>query len=438
MLPFYSDKEGKRFREFSNFYQHARPFEFVLPSFAQRAGFPRSVWCDFSEKAIMASKATLMGDLEIFNEIDAARDPKSCKALGRGVRDFDDDLWQRHLEEVAFEVVRQKFMSEKRLRELLLSTGAKILVEAAPNDRIWGAGLPLSDGRIRDPSQWQGRNILGYALMRARDHIRGLRARPDGPDGNAPDEPIREPRRSSAPCADTSEAILQVDDTTDITPDEAHAPGFQLPVMNDANGSPLLLYRDGGEPGTERLSKALLGGPLRIMFLDVDGVLNKRDFTSSVEDDAELLSPSCLAHLRSTLEATGVRIVLSSTWRSEEQLRTTIVSTLESMRPGCVVGQTPQDISYRNDMRPDEIAGFLALPTVAEALAIPTSSWCAVDDMDLIRQAEALSRKKQHHRVYDLLPSFRTRFIKTDKSVGLDGPGGARILHVLSSELSRT
>jgi len=173
VIGFYSDRPGHQFREFSNFFRHARPFNFTLPTFAWREGFPTSVWCSFSEKAIMATKAALMGDLEIFGEIDKADDPKSCKALGRGVRNFNDKLWQRHLEQIAFEVVRQKFESDRELRELLLSTGDKILAEAAPNDCIWGIGLPRSDPRVNDPEQWCGRNILGKALMRARDHLRG-------------------------------------------------------------------------------------------------------------------------------------------------------------------------------------------------------------------------------------------------------------------------
>eukprot|EP00930_Biecheleria_cincta_P038030 TRINITY_DN26129_c0_g1_i1.p1 TRINITY_DN26129_c0_g1~~TRINITY_DN26129_c0_g1_i1.p1 ORF type:complete len:531 (+),score=99.51 TRINITY_DN26129_c0_g1_i1:60-1652(+) len=180
VIAFYSDREGNQFREFSNFFRHRQPFEFHLPTLAQRSGFPTSLWCSFSEKAIMATKAALMGDLEIFHEIEQAVDPKDCKSLGRGVRNFDEGLWQKHLEEVAFEVVRQKFDSEKSLRELLLSTGDKILAEAAPRDAIWGIGLPSSDPRSHDPSQWCGRNILGYALMRARKHFRSRVQQPSG------------------------------------------------------------------------------------------------------------------------------------------------------------------------------------------------------------------------------------------------------------------
>jgi len=195
VIGFYSDRAGNPYREFSNFYRHERPFEFTLPGFAQRDGFPTSVCCSFSEKGIMATKAALMGDLDTFREIDTVDDPKSCKALGRSVRNFDDEIWRRHLEQTAFEVVRQKFESEKRLRELLLSTGSSILAEAAPNDCVWGIGLRLSDSRVKDPSQWCGRNILGTALMRTRDHLRGC------DPGIAADAPVVEQLPSNAVAA---------------------------------------------------------------------------------------------------------------------------------------------------------------------------------------------------------------------------------------------
>lgn len=175
VIAFYSDREGRKYREFSNFYRDSKvpPFNFVLPDYARMDGLPETVLCEFSEKAIMLVKAGLMGDKEAFESIMAASNPKDCKALGRGVQNFDEDIWKSHLEETAYEVVRQKFDSCQLLRDVLLSTGDSILAEAAPNDAIWGIGLSIDDDLAYDPMRWCGQNVLGYALMRARCYLRG-------------------------------------------------------------------------------------------------------------------------------------------------------------------------------------------------------------------------------------------------------------------------
>jgi len=53
----------------------------------------------------------------------------------------------------------------------LLMTGSKILVEASPEDCIWGVGLEENDPLILDEANWKGQNLLGKALMKVRDVI---------------------------------------------------------------------------------------------------------------------------------------------------------------------------------------------------------------------------------------------------------------------------
>jgi len=173
VLLFYGHGHTWQYREFSNFYWHKAPFKYVLPNYAHKEGLPKEVWCEFSEKAIMATKAALMGDAEIFREINGTSDPATCKQFGREVKNFDESLWQKHLPDIAFEVCRQKFESQDTLRQLLLSTGDRIIAEAAPTDSIWGIGLSTTDIEAQDPSKWKGSNILGEALMQARTALRG-------------------------------------------------------------------------------------------------------------------------------------------------------------------------------------------------------------------------------------------------------------------------
>mmetsp|Transcript_48476 Transcript_48476/g.112343 ORF Transcript_48476/g.112343 Transcript_48476/m.112343 type:complete len:230 (+) Transcript_48476:52-741(+) len=201
-----------------------------------------------------------------------------------------------------------------------------------------------------------------------------------------------------------------------------------LPVMDGPDDKPLCLYQD-CISGESLLPKAVAAGSgVRLLFLDVDGVLNQRAFTSTADDDSGMLSAECMAYLGAVLEADGF-VVLSSTWRSDRELRNVVVSQLERLKPGCVVGQTPQDPSFRNDMRPQEIAAFLSFSEVAASVV----TWCAVDDMDLLRQAAALAKRCKALR--QILPEFQQRFVKTDKHVGLDASGATAILRVLGSPI---
>ena len=172
---------SKEFGEFSNFWASSPPFDFVLPEYARHPDLPDKVSCEFSEKAIMLVKAALMKDRDTFMKVVQAKDPKTTKALGRAVSPWDQELWDAHLEDVAFEVVRQKFGADDELRRVLLSTGDHVLAEATRNDSIWGIGLNVGDPRVQCQSLWRGRNVLGFALMKTRDHLRGLPAVAGGP-----------------------------------------------------------------------------------------------------------------------------------------------------------------------------------------------------------------------------------------------------------------
>lgn len=141
----------------------------------------RIVWCAFSEQAIMLCKAAAMGDRDGFVRIVTARDatPAQIKRLGRQVQGFDDGLWAEIECSVAYAVVYQKFSKVKGLKEILLATEDWVLAEATSNDRNWGIGLDKGDTRTQDPKLWQGTNMLGWALMMARQTLRGTKAAPD-------------------------------------------------------------------------------------------------------------------------------------------------------------------------------------------------------------------------------------------------------------------
>lgn len=124
-----------------------------------------------AEQFMMAQKALFFEDEDTYEEIMDTDDPEEQKRLGRLVQNFDEDRWS----EVAIEIVTTgnyaKFDQNPELKEWLLSTGDKILVEASPYDPIWGVGLRENDPRILDREQWQGTNWLGEALSIVRDML---------------------------------------------------------------------------------------------------------------------------------------------------------------------------------------------------------------------------------------------------------------------------
>ena len=125
-----------------------------------------------AEQYMMAQKAWLFKDIEIFTKILDATDPKEIKALGREVKNFDPKIWNLHKFEVVVKGNLGKFGCNPDLKEFLLSTSDKILVEASPYDNIWGIGMKEGTPGIENPTNWKGENLLGFALMEVRDELR--------------------------------------------------------------------------------------------------------------------------------------------------------------------------------------------------------------------------------------------------------------------------
>ncbi len=125
-----------------------------------------------AEHWMMAQKALLFDDKENYNKIIIAKSPAEAKALGRQVRNFDEQTWNNKRFDIVVRGNLEKFTQQKDLKEFLLNTKERVLVEASPVDRIWGMGLTADSEKAENPKQWNGLNLLGFALMEARDIIR--------------------------------------------------------------------------------------------------------------------------------------------------------------------------------------------------------------------------------------------------------------------------
>ncbi|NDU77178.1 DUF1768 domain-containing protein [Actinomadura sp. DSM 109109] len=124
-----------------------------------------------AEHYMMAEKARLFGDEETATAIVAASHPRQAKDLGRRVRDFDERTWRANRVTIVTRGSEAKFSQNGELRDYLLRTGDRILVEASPLDRVWGIGLAADDPRAERPASWKGENLLGFALMTVRDAL---------------------------------------------------------------------------------------------------------------------------------------------------------------------------------------------------------------------------------------------------------------------------
>ncbi|MER7832040.1 NADAR family protein [Streptomyces sp. NPDC095602] len=126
-----------------------------------------------AEHWMMAAKARLFGDAEAERRAVEAAGPAQAKRVGRLVRGFDDAVWERERYGIVVAGSLHKFGQNPELGGFLLGTGRRVLVEASPVDRVWGIGLAADDERAQDPARWRGLNLLGFALMDAREELRG-------------------------------------------------------------------------------------------------------------------------------------------------------------------------------------------------------------------------------------------------------------------------
>lgn len=124
-----------------------------------------------AEHLIMHRKALLFKDTQTASKILKSKDAAEAKSLGKEVKGFDKTVWNRHSLDIVKSAVLAKFNQHDDLRSALLATGSKVLVEANPYDKFWGVGLRLSDPKILDPGQWQGKNNLGELLQKVRSHF---------------------------------------------------------------------------------------------------------------------------------------------------------------------------------------------------------------------------------------------------------------------------
>jgi len=120
-------------------------------------------------------------------------------------------------------------------------------------------------------------------------------------------------------------------------------------------------------------ARCVAAPPSVVVFLDVDGVLNSIGFR------AKQLNPRCIVRLVTLLRASGAKIVLSTSWRTSNPMKRTLLHTLRrhGIPSETIVGQTPECPAQGKGApfseRAHEVREWLAQHDQVRA-------WIAVDD----------------------------------------------------------
>ena len=155
------------YHKFTFFYQTASPFS----QWHKKKFNVNGVIFNCCEQFMMYCKAMLFDDKDTAQLIMNEKEPREHKKLGRLVKNFDQTLWDMSKQEIVYKGNYAKFMQNPDIKKQLMVTAGTSIVEASKDDKIWGIGIAIDDEARHDVRNWQGENLLGYALTKVREDI---------------------------------------------------------------------------------------------------------------------------------------------------------------------------------------------------------------------------------------------------------------------------
>jgi len=125
------------------------------------------------EQYMMYIKALLFNDIITADRIINEHDCRKVKELGREVKNFKQDVWDKYKYSIVYQGNLLKFSQNEKLKKELFEVGYpdKTFVECNKYDSIWGIGMSIDDPNIVDESKWKGENLLGKALTEVRRYL---------------------------------------------------------------------------------------------------------------------------------------------------------------------------------------------------------------------------------------------------------------------------
>ena len=152
---------------------------------------------------------------------------------------------------------------------------------------------------------------------------------------------------------------------------------------------------------------------VKILFLDVDGVLNGQNYEYQ---DPLYVDVNLLHLLKAILDETKCKIVLSTPWRTSATARAALLHFMKAQADinvdDIIIGDTP---SIKGKKRAFEIEAFL---TSQEFLSeYCCTKWCAIDDLALHLQNELL---------------MKDHFVRTDYRTGITSEDCFNAIQILN------
>ncbi len=151
---------------------------------------------------------------------------------------------------------------------------------------------------------------------------------------------------------------------------------------------------------------------VKILFLDVDGVLNGANIGYGGVDDALLFL------LKTIIDETHCKIVLSTTWRLNQTARRLLLHFMKANGninvDDIIIGDTP---NMRHTNRAIEIETFLQSKQFRSLYSV--TQWCALDDLNLYRYYPILMK---HH------------FVRTNYKTGMTSKDAHKVVKLLNRQ----
>ena len=166
----------------------------------------------------------------------------------------------------------------------------------------------------------------------------------------------------------------------------------------------------------------------KIIFLDIDGVLNSKFWYSKMDDDTPkdkwgyAFDPVSVANLKRIVDETGAGIVISSSWRC---FGLPVLRKMWEARklPGRIIDATPDSMCDK-DMLAMDIDFDLIDPGAIRGYEI--REW-------LSRHGKNVSHYAILDDMYEMLLEQQSHLVMTDSEIGISDADADRIIGILNS-----